>query len=99
MPHAIERSLATPIMRPCFPAIRAILFSFATAPFCGDRACAPLVILHEPARPGEQPPIPAAAGGGGPGRAPSCSFNRIRRIRALSQPTENDPPAAFMSAV
>src|ERR1700730_14426513 len=56
MPQAIERSLATPMTRPCLPAIRPILFSFRLGAMCGDRAGAPCrLILHEAGRPGEQP--------------------------------------------
>src|ERR1051326_9612574 len=89
MPQAIERSLATPMMRPCFPAIRAILFSFRRGAVGGDRAGAP---WRHPTPRGQarrataHPPNASVVGLLGPRR---CSFNEIRRIGSGMQQTEN----------
>src|ERR1043166_8657583 len=99
MPQAIERSLATPMMRPCFPAIRAILFSFRRGAIGGGRAGAP---RRHPTTRGEAPratahPLNAPVVGLlGPLR---CSFNEIRRIGSGMQQTENNRRAGFIGAL
>src|SRR5438105_10549915 len=99
MPQAIERSLATPMMRPCFPAITAILISFRRGSVGGDRAGAPRGILHEAGRPGEQPPdLLHIVSAGLPGLR-RCSFNEIRRIGSGMQQTENNRRAGFIGAL
>src|SRR5438477_11063372 len=100
MPQAIERSLATPMMRPCFPAITAILFSFRRGSVGGDRGRRPLAASYtKPVGPASNPPdLLHIVTAGLPG-ARRCSFNEIRRIGSGMQQTENNRRAGFIGAL